>query len=169
MGFNFKILSEESVERSLYDNYPAILELREYIHFHEGNLRALYTKEEFLKVSDMFIAARKTYDEMGQPEPNEQDITLAATHFDGPRLYESRVALEYTKGGAPDGEHTIHFHYRNFRTHLTKGDFEQLAKLFGRGLETFYQIDARLARGEIVPEEPVDEARWLDGPTEEEK
>jgi len=139
MGINLKILAERQVDQTLYYNHESHLELRECIHDHTEDFRMVYDKEDFLKLSDHWIAARKKYDELGQPEPVEQNIDLSSTTLLGTRLHHERAAVEFTQGGADKdgGGDTIHVHYRNCRIHLTKRDFYRLAQLFTESLKCY--------------------------------
>jgi hypothetical protein len=132
MGHHLKLLAEEQVDQTLYYDHGCVLELRECIHDHFEDMRPVYTKEEFLAMSDHWIAARKKYDELGQPEPNEQNATLHGFQLPGVRLHHERAAVEFVRGGADKdgGGDTVHFHYRHVRTHLSKRDFNVLCDLW---------------------------------------
>lgn len=135
MGYHLKLLSEEQVDQTLYYDHGCTMELRECIHDHFEDMRPVYTKEEFLAMSDHWIAARKKYDELGQPEPQEQNCTLNHFKLPGERLHHQRSALEFVRGGADKdgGGDTLHFHYRHVRAHLSKRDFNVLCDLWKQG------------------------------------
>jgi len=141
MGHNLKLLGEEQVDQTLYYEHSCTLELRECFHDHFEDLRPVYTKEEFLAMSDHWIAARKKYDELGQPEPEEQNATLNSFRLPGKRLHHERAALEFTRGGADKdgGGDTFHFHYRHVRTHLSKRDFNILCDLWKQSDKAYAQ------------------------------
>jgi len=141
MGFNLKLLGEEQVHQTLYYEHSCTLELRECIHDHFEDMRPVYTKEEFLAMSDHWIEARKKYDEMGQPVPEEQSATLHTFRLPGQRLHHERAALEFTRGGADKdgGGDTFHFHYRHVRTHLSKRDFNVLCGLWRQSDKAYAQ------------------------------
>jgi len=134
MGHNIKILAEDDVPMTLHSR-SLCLELRENIHDHFSDIRPVWTKKEFLTLSDHWIAARKKYDELGQPEPGEESITLDARVMSGDCLHKDRVALELTKGGSPKGDDMVHFHYDNLRIHMTQNNFLQVAQIFKEALE----------------------------------
>ena len=146
MGHHLKLLAEEQVAQTLYYDHGCNLELREYIHDHFEDLRPVYTKEEFLAISDHWIAARKKYDELGQPNPEEQNCTLHSFRLPGKRLHHERMALEFTRGGADKdgGGDTFHFHYRHVRTHLSKQDFNGLCDLWKQGDRAYAQDFAEI-------------------------
>ncbi len=141
MGYHLKLLGEEQVDQTLYYEHSCTLELRECIHDHFEDMRPVYTKKEFLAMSDHWIAARKKYDEMGQPEPQEQSATLHTFRLEGKRLHHERAALEFTRGGADKdgGGDTFHFHYRHVRTHLSKRDFNILCDLWKQSDKAYAQ------------------------------
>jgi len=141
MGHHLKLLAEEQVDQTLYYEHSCTLELRECIHDHFEDMRPVYTKEDFLAMSDHWIEARKTYDEMGQPEPEEQSCTLHTFRLPGKRLHHERAALEFIRGGADKdgGGDTLHFHYRHVRTHLSKRDFNGLCDLWKQGDKAYAQ------------------------------
>lgn len=141
MGYHLKLLSEEQVDQTLYYEHSCTLELRECIHDHFEDMRPVYTKEEFLAMSDHWIAARQKYDELGQPEPKEQNATLHTFRLPGRRLHHERAALEFVRGGADKdgGGDTFHFHYRHVRTHLSKRDFNALSDLWRQGEKAYAQ------------------------------
>ncbi len=141
MGYHLKLLSEEQIDQTLYYDHSFTLELRECIHDHFEDMRPVYTKEEFMAISDHWIEARKKYDELGQPEPKEQSWTLHACRLPGQRLHHERAALEFAKGGADKdgGGDTFHFHYRHVRTHLSKRDFNVLCDLWRQGDKAYAQ------------------------------
>jgi len=141
MGYHLKLLGEEQVDQTLYYEHSCTLELRECIHDHFEDMRPVYTKEEFLAMSDHWIEARKVYDEMGQPEPEEQGCTLHTFRLPGQRLHHERTALEFARGGADKdgGGDTFHFHYRHVRTHLSKRDFNILCELWKQSDKTYTQ------------------------------
>jgi len=136
MGFNLKLLAEESIPTTLHSR-SACLELRENFHDHMSDIRPVYSKEEFLALSDHWIAARKVYDEAGQPGPKEQNITLDQRYIPGECLHKDRVALELTRGGAPEGDDMVHFHYDHLRIHMTKNNFLQMAQVFKEAMECY--------------------------------
>ncbi len=146
MGHNLKLLGEEQVDQTLYYEHSCTLELRECIHDHFEDMRPVYTKEEFLAMSDHWIEARKKYDEMGQPNPEEQNATLDTFRLQGKRLHHERAALEYTRGGADKdgGGNTFHFHYRHVRTHLSKRDFNILCDLWKQSDKAYAQDFAEI-------------------------
>ena len=146
MGHNLKLLGEEQVDQTLYYEHSCTLELRECIHDHFEDMRPVYTKEEFIAMSDHWIAARKKYDEMGQPNPEEQNATLDTFRLQGKRLHHERAALEYTRGGADKdgGGNTFHFHYRHVRTHLSKRDFNILCDLWKQSDKAYAQDFAEI-------------------------
>ncbi len=146
MGHNLKLLGEEQVDQTLYYEHSCTLELRECIHDHFEDMRPVYTKEEFLAMSDHWIDARKKYDEMGQPNPEEQNATLDTFRLQGKRLHHERAALEYTRGGADKdgGGNTFHFHYRHVRTHLSKRDFNILCDLWKQSDKAYAQDFAEI-------------------------
>lgn len=153
MGFNLKMLAECRVAQTLYYNHECHLELRECIHDHVEDLRQVYHKDDFLKLSDHWIRARAKYDELGHPEPAEQDIDLSVVVLGPERLHHDRAALEFTRGGDVDGGDTVHFHYRHQRVHLTKIDFYRLARLFSEGIRCFskeYQETVKLSDPKVV-------------------
>jgi hypothetical protein len=139
MGVNIKVLGERAVDQTLYYGHECNLELRECFHDHVEDFRLVYDKDEFLQMSDHWIKAREEYDKMGQPEAQEQNISLSTTVLDGQRLHHERAALEFTQGGADrdGGGDTIHFHYRHCRIHLTKRDFFRLGALFSEALRCY--------------------------------
>ena len=142
MGHNLKILGEEQVDQTLYYEHSCTLELRECIHDHFEDMRPIYTKEEFLLMSDHWIEARKKYDELGQPNPDDaKSVALHAFRLPGQRLHHERTALEFTLGGADKdgGGDTIHFHYRHVRTHLSKRDFNILCDLWKQSDKAYAQ------------------------------
>ena len=138
MGYNLKLLAEETIPTTLHSR-SICLELRENFHDHVSDLRPVYSKEEFLAMSDHWIAARKKYDEAGQPNLEEQNITLDQRYLPGECLHKDRVALELTRGGAPEGDDMVHFHYDNFRIHMTKNNFLQMAQVFKEAAECYSQ------------------------------
>jgi hypothetical protein len=146
MGYHLKLLGEEQVDQTLYYDHGCTLELRECIHDHFEDMRPVYTKEEFLAMSDHWIAARKKYDELGQPEPEEQNCTLNHFKLPGKRLHHERAALEHTRGGADKdgGGDTFHFHYRHVRTHLSKRDFNALCDLWKQSDKAYAQDFAEI-------------------------
>lgn len=162
MGYNLKILAEECVPTTLHSR-SACLELRENFHDHVSDLRPVYTKEEFLAMSDHWIAARKKYDEAGQPDPEEQNITLDQRYLPGECLHKDRIALELTRGGAPEGDDMVHFHYDNFRIHMTKNNFLQMAQVFKEAMESFNHHYSGVVRldGPDVYWSPVVEELYL--------
>lgn len=135
MGYHLKLLSEEQVDQTLYYDHSCTIELRECVHDHFEDMRPVYNKEEFLAMSDHWIEARKKFDELGQPEPEEQNCTLHTFRLPGERLHHQRAALEFCRGGADKdgGGDTLHFHYRHVRTHLSKRDFNVLCGLWKQG------------------------------------
>jgi hypothetical protein len=141
MGYHLKMLAEEQVDQTLYYDHGCTLELRECIHDHFEDMRPVYTKDEFLAMSDHWIAARKKYDEMGHPEPEEQNCTLHNFQLPGERLHHERTALEFARGGADrdGGGDTFHFHYRHVRTHLSKRDFNTLCDLWRQADKSYAQ------------------------------
>ncbi len=136
MGHNVIILAEDSIPTTLHSR-SLCLELRETIHDHFSDIRPVWTKEEFLTLSDHWAAARKKYDELGQPEPAETSCTLDARMMSGDCLHRDRVALEVTKGGSPKGDDMVHFHYDNLRIHMTQSNFLQVAQIFKEALECY--------------------------------
>lgn len=141
MGYNLKLRGEEQVDQTLYYEHSCTMELRECIHDHFEDMRPVYTKEEFLAMSDHWIQARKKYDELGQPAPKEQNAMLHTMRLPGKRLHHERAALEFTRGGADKdgGGDTFHFHYRHVRTHLSKRDFKILCDLWKQGDKAYAQ------------------------------
>jgi len=136
VGHHLKLLAEEQINQTLYYDHGFTMELRECIHDHFEDLRPVYTKEEFLQVSEHWIEARKEFDRLGQPDPDEtKSITLH--HFKMPteRMHHQRIALEFTRGGADKdgGGDTMHFHYRHLRIHLSKRDFNILCDTWKQG------------------------------------
>jgi hypothetical protein len=143
MGTNIKILAEREVDQTLYYDHQCNLELRECIHDHIEDFRMVYTEEEFLDMSDHWIAARKKYEEMGRPECyDDRADHLSTKVLKGDRLHHNRLAIEFTEGGADrdGGGDTIHFHYRNQRFHLTKRDYYRMALAFEESRRS-YNID----------------------------
>ncbi len=139
MGYHLKLLGEEQVDQTLYYDHSCTMELRECVHDHFEDMRPVYNKEEFLAMSDHWIEARKKYDELGQPEPSEQNVTLHTFRLPGERLHHQRTALEFCRGGADKdgGGDTLHFHYRHVRTHLSKRDFNVLCGLWTQSDKTY--------------------------------
>ena len=141
MGFNLKMLAERRVDQTLYYNHECHMELRECIHDHMEDFRMIYDKEDFLQLSDHWIAARAKYDALGQPVPAEQNDLLHKVTLGPERLHHDRIALEFTRGGADKdgGGDTLHFHYRNCRIHLTKADFYRMSHVFCEALRSYNQ------------------------------
>lgn len=133
MGTNIKILAEREVDQTLYYDHQCNLELRECVHDHVEDMRMVYTEEEFLDMSDHWIAARKAYEEKGRPRCYD-DLAdhLSTKVLKGDRLHHNRLAVEFTVGGADKdgGGDTVHVHYRNQRIHLTKRDYYRMALVF---------------------------------------
>jgi hypothetical protein len=142
MGYNLKILSEAQVNTHLF-NRCCRLELRENFHNHEADMRPVYTKEEFLALSDMWIEARAKYDAMGQPNPEEQNINLADTRLPGEGLHKDRVALELTGNITTKEREMVHFHINNFRLDLVEEDFMAVARIWTEALRSFNQASAK--------------------------
>ncbi len=143
MGTNIKILAEREVNQTLYYDHQCNLELRECIHDHIEDMRMVYTEQEFLDMSDHWIAARKEYEEKGRPECTSTLADHLSTKvLTGDRLHHNRLAVEFTEGGADKdgGGDTIHVHYRNQRIHLTKRDYYRMALTFEESRRA-YNID----------------------------
>ncbi len=142
MGYHLKLLSEEVVDQTLYYDHGFTMELRECIHDHFEDLRPVYTKEEFILVSDHWIKARAEFDKRGQPDPDaSKSITLHHIKMPTERMHHQRAALEFTRGGAnkDGGGDTFHFHYRHVRTHLSKRDFNTLCDVWKQGDKAYAQ------------------------------
>ncbi|MBD3260640.1 MAG: hypothetical protein GF334_03015 [Candidatus Altiarchaeales archaeon] len=143
MGKNIKILAEREVDQTLYYDHQCNLELRECIHDHVEDFRMVYTEDEFLDMSDHWIAARKAYEDKGRPRCHD-DLAdhLSTKVLKGDRLHHNRLAVEFTEGGADKdgGGDTIHVHYRNNRIHLTKRDFYRMCLVFEEARRA-YNID----------------------------
>ncbi len=139
MGYHLKLLGEEQVNQTLYYNHSCTMELRECVHDHFEDMRPIYNREEFIAMSDHWIEARKKFDELGQPEPAEQNTTLHTFEMPGLRLHHERAALEFCRGGAEKdgGGDTLHFHYRHVRTHLSKQGFNTLCDLWKQADKTY--------------------------------
>ena len=130
MGHNERILSERAIEPALYSDWPLTIELRENIHLHYRNWRPIATKEQFLAITDAFVQARKKFDELGQPERDENGPGLADVKLPAP-LHQNRVALELCSDG------TIHFHFDDMRLHIDKRTFVRLGLVFREGLQEY--------------------------------
>lgn len=122
MGHIINILREETVGKEI-DN-EARLEIEECIHLHINDLRIIMTKENFLAISDLFSAARKKYDEMGQPESLPTMQSLGGTKI-GKLLSHNRFGIEHQI------DNTFHIHHKNLRIHLNSGDFLGIMNLCG--------------------------------------
>jgi hypothetical protein len=131
VGNNDRVLSERAIEPALYSDWPLTVELKETIHLHYRNWRPVVNKEQFLAITDAFARARKTYDELGRPEPcDEHGPGLSDTHLPPP-LHQNRIALELCTDG------TIHFHFDDMRLHIDKKTFVRLGLLFREGLQEY--------------------------------
>jgi hypothetical protein len=170
MGYNLKVLAERAVDQTLYYEHGCNLELRECIHDHVEDFRMIYTEEEFLKMSDHWIAARKKYEEMGRPEchPDRMD-GLSTLILDGDRLHHDRFAVEFVRGGAEKdgGGDTLHVHYRNQRMHLTKRDFYRMALAMEEARRSYnqdYSEEVRLSDPQVTLRQVASETYvpWLE-------
>jgi len=121
MGYNIRMLEEKHAEKGLDENHTSRLELEECIHFHESDLRLVWTTEQFLKLAEVFSAAKKKAEELGSPDSTEHMNMLANVTFDSPIMHEDRIAAEVTRDGS------IHVHFKNLRIHMTPMDFYEFA------------------------------------------
>ena len=146
MGYTLNVLAEERLKGTL-NTRSACMELREVIHAHFSDLRPVYTKEEFLEMSDHWIAARKTYDDLGQPEPDDaKSIMLDHRNLSGECLHRGRIALEMTANENTKARESIHFHYDNLRIHLTESDFSIVARAWAQAYKSYSQHYAETVR-----------------------
>lgn len=143
MGYNLHVLGEDHVD-SIYGynmekGRSLCLEIRENFHAHVGDDRPVYTKEEFLLMSDHWAAARKKYDAMGQPEPLEQNDSLSQSYLPGKGLHAGRVAIEMTGDPNTQERQQVHFHYNNHRIDFSEKDLHTVGRVFGESLKGFAQ------------------------------
>jgi hypothetical protein len=73
------------------------------------------SKEVFLKVSDMFIEARKKYDNLGQPESLDKMVLLSDCILPE-NIAKDRIAIEIQR------DNRVHIHYNELRVHLELSD-----------------------------------------------
>lgn len=160
MGSNLHILAEGQVNNILdtIHGRSACLELRENFHDHVGDQRAVWSKEEFLAMSDHWAAARKRYDEMGQPEPAEQNLGIAQRFLPPKGFHDERIALEMSGKVNTDIRESVHFHYNNLRIHMAEPDFyaaaavwEEAKMSYGRHYaETVKLSDPKVSLGQLA-------------------
>jgi hypothetical protein len=132
MGVNKAILSE-GLAPLIYEKSPVRLELEECIHFHQDNLRLIWTAEEFEKVFDLFCRAQQKISKLGNLTKSEIMHLLAGEYLPSPSLQSNRWAIELTEGG------WIHIHLGNLRVLLSLKDFEILLDMFRQASVSFYQ------------------------------
>ncbi len=169
MGHNLKVLAERPVDQTLYYDHGCALELRECIHDHVEDFRMIYDEEEFIRMSDHWINARREYEERRRPRCHSGlSETLSNFRLDGQRLHHDRLGIEFVQGGADKdgGGDTIHIHYRNQRIHLSKRDFYRMCLTFEEARRSYnidYATKIKLSDPNVVLREvAVNEfAQWL--------
>jgi len=119
------ILYERECGAGCYDK-SARLELEECIHYHHNDMRLFMSKDIFLKVSDMFIEARKKYDEIGQPESLDKMVLLSDCVLPE-NVAKGRIAIEIQR------DNRVHIHYNELRVHLELSDLMVWFETFDHG------------------------------------
>lgn len=157
MGSIKKVLSLKTLEPRSITAKMLWLDLCENIHYHHRNYRLEMSVGEFAEfvsaVKNLYKAAEHTMErvQFKEGDPNFLTQLQFATEVNNASDYfPNRLSLEWNR------DDTYHLHYRDFRLHLTKDEFDDLADAF---------IEGKRIRDEFVPFEkkygPFKEAKTM--------
>lgn len=136
MGHIKKVLASQHLEPRSITPRMIWVDLCENIHIHYRNFRFDMSKQEFAtwmcamnclyKASE--YSMHKFKFEEGDPN-NLKQLQFRQEINNNSDYYPNRAVLEWNR------DDTYHFHYRDFRLHMSEDEFEDIAGMFVKGLE----------------------------------